>query len=66
MIHFFIKDKTKIVVLSVFQKQEKLERVFENKFVLGQLEKPLTQESLRQLASWSKELQEISQHHHHS
>lgn len=47
----FIKDKTKIIVLSVFQKQEELQKVFENKFVFGQLEKPLTQEALKNLAN---------------
>ena len=50
-----IKDKTKIVVLSVFQKQEQLMKIFENKFVFGQLEKPLTQEGLNMLANGSKE-----------
>ena len=51
----FIQNKTKIVVLSVFQKQEDIDRVFENKFVTGQLDKPLTQESLRTLASWKEQ-----------
>ena len=50
-----IKDKSKIVVLSVFQKQEQLMKIFENKFVFGQLEKPLTQDALKMLASGSKE-----------
>ena len=50
-----IKDKTKIVVLSVFQKQEQLMKIFENKFVFGQLEKPLTREGLNMLANGSKE-----------
>ncbi len=51
----FIKDKTKIVVLSVFQKQEQLEKVFENKFIFGHLEKPLSQEALKNLANGRKE-----------
>ena len=51
----FIQDKTKIIVLSVFQKQERLKQVFENKFVFGQLEKPLTQQALRNLANGTKE-----------
>jgi CheY-like chemotaxis protein len=50
-----ILDKTKIIVLSVFQKQENLQKVFENKFVFGQLEKPLTQQALRNLVSGVKE-----------
>jgi len=51
----YIVDKTKIVVLSAFQKQEKIEKLFENKFIAGQLDKPLTQESLRKLAGWKEE-----------
>ena len=51
----FILDKTKIIILSVFQKQENLQKVFENKFVFGQLEKPLTQQALRNLVSGVKE-----------
>lgn len=46
----FITGKTKIIVLSVFQKQEQLQKVLEYKFVAGQLEKPLTQEALKMLA----------------
>jgi CheY-like chemotaxis protein len=45
----YITAKSKIIILSVFQKQEKLQRVFENSFVAGQLEKPLTQDALRKL-----------------
>lgn len=56
----FILTKTKVVILSVFQKQEKLDNVFENKFVFGQLEKPLTQESLRQLAKWVEEVRDLA------
>lgn len=51
----FIRAKTKIIVLSVFQKQERLQKVFENNFVFGQLEKPLTQQALRNLANGTKE-----------
>ncbi len=46
----FIKEKTKIIVLSVFQKQEQLQKVLEYDFVAGQLEKPLTQQALNLLA----------------
>ena len=46
----FITTKSKIIILSVFQKKEKLQRAFENSFVAGQLEKPLTQEALKKLA----------------
>jgi CheY-like chemotaxis protein len=51
----FIRDKTQIIVLSVFQNQDRLQKVFENKFVFGQLEKPLTQQSLKNLANGAKE-----------
>ncbi len=51
----FILEKTKIIVLSVFQKQERLQKVFENKFVFGQLEKPLTQQALKNLVNGAKE-----------
>jgi len=51
----FIQEKTKIIILSVFQKQERLQKVFENKFVFGQLEKPLTQQALKNLVNGSKE-----------
>jgi CheY-like chemotaxis protein len=51
----FIRDKTKIIVLSVFQKQDSLQKVFENIFVFGQLEKPLTQQSLKNLVNGVKE-----------
>ena len=46
----FIKEKTKIIILSVFQKQEQLQKALEYKFVAGQLEKPLTQQALNMLA----------------
>lgn len=46
----FISNKSKIIILSVFQKQEKIQKLFEYKFVAGQLEKPLTQQALKDLA----------------
>ena len=46
----FIKEKTKIIILSVFQKQEKLQKALAYNFVAGQLEKPLTQQALNLLA----------------
>lgn len=57
----FIREKTKIVILSVFQKQEDLDRALQEPFVSGQLEKPLTQSSLRQLTAW-KEQNELAAH----
>ncbi len=56
----FIVNKTKIVVLSVFQKQEEIDRLTENKSVLGQLDKPLTQESLRKIAAWKETAADVS------
>lgn len=50
----YILNKTRIVILSVFQKQEEINKLAQNKFVLGQLEKPLTQESLRKMAGWKE------------
>ena len=46
----FITGKSKIIILSVFQNQEKLQKVFEYKFVAGQLDKPLTQKALKDIA----------------
>ena len=46
----FIILKSKIIILSVYLKQEQLQKVFENNFVAGQLEKPLTQQALNALA----------------
>ena len=46
----YITSRTRIIILSVFQKQERLQKAFENKFVAGRLEKPLTQEALGTLA----------------
>jgi CheY-like chemotaxis protein len=51
----FIVSKTKIIVMSVFQKQEEVEKIFENQFIAGQLDKPLTMESLRKVIGWSPE-----------
>jgi CheY-like chemotaxis protein len=51
----FIVDKTKIVVMSVYQKQEEIDKLFENKFIAGQLDKPLTQELLKKILSWKTE-----------
>jgi len=51
----FITENSKIVVLSVIQRQDHLLKIFENKFVFGQLEKPLTQEALKNLVNGSKE-----------
>src|SRR4051812_27437392 len=47
----FVQNKTRLVVLSAFQKQEKLEKLLLNDFVFGQFEKPLTRESLKSLQS---------------
>jgi CheY-like chemotaxis protein len=46
----YITEKSKIIILSVFQKQEKLQKAMENHFIAGQLEKPLTQQALKDLA----------------
>ena len=56
----YIVSKTKIIVLSVFQKQEEIDKAFENSFVTGQLEKPLTQDSLRKLMSWKEQAEGVS------
>ena len=37
-------------VLSVFNKPEHIKKIFENCFVAGQIEKPLTQQSLKDIA----------------
>lgn len=44
-----IKAKSKVVILSVFQKPEHLQKALEYPFVFGQLDKPLTQQALRDL-----------------
>ena len=46
----FITKKSKIIVLSVFNKPDALKKIFENTFVAGQLEKPLTQQALLDIA----------------
>ena len=46
----YIDKKTRIIILSVFQKQEHLDNALENSFVAGQLEKPLSRQSLNALA----------------
>ncbi len=46
----YVTNKTKIIILSVFQKQEHLDKALENHFVAGQLEKPLSRQSLSALA----------------
>lgn len=47
----FITKKTRIIILSVFNKPEQLKKVFENSFVVGQLDKPLTQQALKDIAA---------------
>jgi len=56
----FILEKTKVVIMSAYQKQEEIDKLFENKFIAGKLEKPITQESLRKLVKWKEEGVEIS------
>lgn len=46
----YITHKTKVMVLSVFNKPEHLKKIFENCFVAGQIEKPLTQQALKDIA----------------
>ena len=46
-----IRSKSKIIILSVFNKPEQLKKVFENSFVVGQLDKPLTQQALHEIAA---------------
>jgi CheY-like chemotaxis protein len=58
----YIQDKTKLLILSAFQKQEKLEKVLLNKFVFGQCEKPLTRESLNVLTT-NKYVYTNEEHH---
>ncbi len=47
----FIREKSRIIILSVFQKPEQLQKALEFPFVFGQLDKPLTQQALRDLAA---------------
>jgi len=46
-----IRNKTKIVVLSVSQKQNELDEALQHNFVLTNIEKPLTQISLKALVT---------------
>ena len=46
-----IRDKSKILILSVLQKPEMLEEILQYDFVHGRADKPLTQEALKQLAA---------------
>jgi CheY-like chemotaxis protein len=46
----YITNKTKIIILSVFPNKEKLQKAFENNFVAGQLDKPLTQSALKDIS----------------
>lgn len=50
----YVRNKTRIVVLSVFQKQEEIDRLAGYKYVLGQIEKPLSQESLKKIVGWKE------------
>ena len=45
----YITSKSRIIILSVFQKQEHLKKVLEYKFIAGQLDKPLTQQALKNI-----------------
>ena len=58
----YILDKTKIVILSVFQKKEEIDKIFKNAFVTGQLDKPITQDSLRKLAAWKESAAGVESH----
>lgn len=46
----FIKEKSKIIIFSVFPKPEQIEKTFQNKFVVGRIEKPLTQQILKDIS----------------
>jgi CheY-like chemotaxis protein len=50
----FITEKTKIIVLSVFQKPDHLRVLSQNAAVIGQVEKPLTQQVLKELGETHK------------
>jgi two-component system, NarL family, nitrate/nitrite response regulator NarL len=50
----FIKQKSKIIILSVLPKEEHIKKLFENNFIVAQIEKPLTQQALRALAADKK------------
>lgn len=51
----YITDKTKVVMLSAYQKQEEIDKLLQNKFIVGQLDKPLTQETLKKLLALKTE-----------
>jgi len=53
----YLVDKTKIVIMSAYQKQEEIDKLFENKFIISQLDKPITQDSLKKLAALKEEVQ---------
>jgi CheY-like chemotaxis protein len=53
-----IREKSRIIILSVFQKPEHLQKALDHPFVYCQLDKPLTQQALRELVE--KHLQSIS------
>ncbi|MBL0103745.1 MAG: response regulator [Bacteroidetes bacterium] len=50
----YITEKTKIIVLSVFQKPDHLRVLSQNAAVIGQVEKPLTQQVLKELGETHK------------
>lgn len=47
----YIRTKTRIIILSVFQKPELVQKALEIPYVQCQLDKPLTQQALRQLSA---------------
>ncbi len=55
-----IRNKSKIIILSVFQKPEHLKKAMEYPCVFGQLDKPLTQQALRELVSKNYETINVS------
>ncbi len=46
----FIREKSKIIIFSVFPKPEQIEKTFQNKFVVGRIEKPLKQQVLKDIS----------------
>ena len=46
----YIRQKSRIVILSVLQQPELLDEILRNDFVYGRMEKPLTQQALRELS----------------
>ncbi|HNS12730.1 MAG TPA: response regulator [Bacteroidia bacterium] len=55
-----VRNKSKIIILSVFQKPEHLKKAMEYPYVFGQLDKPLTQQALRELVSKNYETINVS------